>query len=223
MSRPNSTQYYVAARRSAVASARHGERGARAALPKGGHINSPATNATERLDPRMSDTATKPSGAPPATSAKGPNRAGLPAEACDAKAETVFALVIDDQEAICRLVENVLVGLGVQCATYRTAKPAIASLDQRRPAIIFLDMALDNSDAIDVMKGLSEKRYTGIVQLMSGGRRPLLDAVQRIGTRYGLTLRPPLQKPVHADAVRDVVVKLGLAREAAPASISRAP
>jgi len=170
----------------------------------------------------MSNTATKDGGALPSGSAQGLNCMGLPAEACGAKAGTTFALVIDDQDAICRLVENVLVGLGVECATHRTAKSAIASLDQRRPEIIFLDMALDNSDAIDVMKGLSEKRYTGIVQLMSGGRRSLLEAVQRIGTRYGLALRPPLQKPVHADAVRDVIVKLGFAREVAP-SISAAP
>ena len=168
----------------------------------------------------MRDTATEDGGTPLLASAEGLKRKEDSAKACVSKAGAVFALVIDDQEVICRLIATVLAELGVECATYRTAKPAIASLDQRRPAIIFLDVALDNSDAIDVMKGFSEKRYTGIVQLMSGGRLSLLEAVQRIGARYGLTLGAPLQKPVHAHAIRDVIGKLGLAREVAVPAIS---
>jgi two-component system nitrogen regulation response regulator NtrX len=122
-----------------------------------------------------------------------------------------FALVIDDQEDICRVVATVLADHGVESTTYVTAKPAIASLDERRPDVIFLDVALEQSDAIDVIKGLSEKRYTGIVQLMSGGRLPLLEAIQRIGARYGLVLRPALQKPFRGEDLRRAIVDLGLA------------
>jgi DNA-binding NtrC family response regulator len=171
----------------------------------------------------MSDTATEDGGASSAASIRDPHSMEITAKSSDPKRDAVFALVIDDQETICRLVATTLDEFGVESATYCTAKPAIASLDQRMPQIIFLDMALDNSDAIDVMKGLSEKRYIGIVQLMSGGRLSLLEAVQRIGARYGLTLRPPLQKPVQADAIREVVVKLGFAREVASPSISTTP
>jgi two-component system nitrogen regulation response regulator NtrX len=122
-----------------------------------------------------------------------------------------FALVIDDQEDICRVVATVLADHGVESTSYVTAKPAIASLDERRPDVIFLDVALEQSDAIDVIKGLSAKRYTGIVQLMSGGRLPLLDAIQRIGARYGLALRPALQKPFRGEDLRRAIVELGLA------------
>jgi DNA-binding NtrC family response regulator len=125
-----------------------------------------------------------------------------------------FVLIIDDQESVCRLVATALADVDVECATYMTAKPAISSLDQRRPDVIFLDVALDQSDAIDVIKGLSEKRYTGIVQLMSGGRLALLEAMQRIGARYGLVLRPALQKPFRGDELQQAIVSLGLARRA---------
>jgi FixJ family two-component response regulator len=127
-----------------------------------------------------------------------------------------FALIIDDEQGICRTIAVVLDTLGVESASYQTASSAIDALDQRRPEIIFLDMSLEQSDAIDVMKGLSEKRYTGIVQLMSGGRLPLLEAVQRIGAHNGLVLRPPLQKPFRGDAIREVIASAGLARGAAP-------
>lgn len=139
-----------------------------------------------------------------------------------ANVTAAFALVIDDQISICQLVVAALTEVGMECAAYQTAKPALASLDQRRPQIIFLDVALDNSDAIDVLKGLSEKRYAGIVQLMSGGRLHLLEAVQRIGNRYGIALRPPLQKPVKRDDIRNVLVQAGFSVPA-PLSTSAAP
>jgi DNA-binding NtrC family response regulator len=134
------------------------------------------------------------------------------AVAANMKKPAPFALIVDDQENVCRVVATALTDLGVESASHATAKPAIFSLDQRRPDAIFLDVALEQSDAIDVIKGLSEKHYTGIVQLMSGGRVPLLEAIRRIGARYGLVLRPALQKPFRGEALRRAIVSMGLAR-----------
>jgi DNA-binding NtrC family response regulator len=134
------------------------------------------------------------------------------AVAANIKNKAAFALIIDDQECVCRVVAAALTDLGVESATYATAKPAISSLDQRRPDVIFLDVALEQSDAIDVIKGLSERHYTGVVQLMSGGRLPLLEAVQRIATRYGLAIRPVLRKPFRGDDLHQAIADLGLGR-----------
>jgi|HubBroStandDraft_6_1064221.scaffolds.fasta_scaffold385952_2 DNA-binding NtrC family response regulator len=146
-----------------------------------------------------------------ATGQPGPQSGTDSRRAEDLKKTALYALVIDDQEGICRLVATALADLGVESAAYVTAKPAIASLDQRWPDVIFLDVALDQSDAIDVIKGLAEKRYTGIVQLMSGGRLPLLEAMRRIGERYGLVVRPALQKPFAGEDVRRAIAEMGLA------------
>jgi len=122
-----------------------------------------------------------------------------------------YVLIIDDQKEISQLIADALARVGVDSASYATAKPALSSLDQRRPDLIFLDVALEQSDAIDVIKGLAEKHYTGIVQLMSGGRLPLIEAVQRIGARHGLVLRPALQKPFRGDDLQRAIVGAGLA------------
>jgi DNA-binding NtrC family response regulator len=127
-----------------------------------------------------------------------------------APAAPPLAFVIDDQEEICSLVVATLKNLGIECVAFPSAKPAIASLDRRRPAVIFLDVALDQSDAIDVIKGLSDKSFTGTVQLMSGSRPSLLEAIERIAKRHGLTLCAPLQKPVTAAAIGAVAQSLGL-------------
>jgi DNA-binding NtrC family response regulator len=124
--------------------------------------------------------------------------------------ETAFALVIDDEKNISELVATTLGELGIESATFSTAKPAVASIDQRWPVIIFLDVALEQSDAYDVIRGLSEKHYDGIVQLMSSGRPWLLAALQRLATRHGLRLCPPIQKPIRSDTIRAVIASVGL-------------
>jgi len=133
-----------------------------------------------------------------------------PSGRCEDRTGVPFAVVIDDEEAICRLLERTLAGLGVESSSHQTAKPALAAVEQSRPQIVFLDIALKQSDAIDVIKGLGEKHYSGIVQLMSGGTLQLLEAVQRIGARHGLLLRPPLQKPFRVEAIREAIVGAGL-------------
>jgi len=130
--------------------------------------------------------------------------------------EAAFALVIDDEKDIRELVATTLRQLGIDSASFSTAKPAVASIDQRRPGIIFLDVALEQSDAYDVIRGLSEKHYDGIVQLMSSGRPWLLEALQRLAIRHGLTLCPPIQKPVKEDMIRAVIARVGLAGCSSP-------
>jgi CheY-like chemotaxis protein len=121
-----------------------------------------------------------------------------------------FALVIDDEKHIRELVTTTLSQLGIESAAFSTAKPAVASIEQRWPTIIFLDVALEQSDAYDVIRGLSEKHYNGIVQLMSSGRPWLLEALQRLAKRHGLTLCPPIQKPVKDETIRAVIAGVGL-------------
>lgn len=117
----------------------------------------------------------------------------------------VDAFVVDDEEGICNFVTFALANLGLTAASYRTAEDAFAALERGHPAIVFLDIALEGSDAIDVLRVLGEKRYSGVVQLMSGSNTDLLDDVRRIGARHGLVMRAPLQKPFRTEAIRQAI------------------
>jgi DNA-binding NtrC family response regulator len=112
-----------------------------------------------------------------------------------------LAVVIDDDASLRDLIASILVRLGMKVAAFQTAKEALAAIDEVAPTLVFLDVALLRSDAIDVLRGLGERRYGGMVQLMSGGRHSLLEAVYRIGTRHGLKLAAPLHKPLTHDAI----------------------
>ena len=125
------------------------------------------------------------------------------------------AFVVDDEEGICKLIAMTLATMGVASEKFHTAPEAVAALDKGLPAIIFLDVALKQSDAIDVIRGLGERGYHGIVQLMSGSNVELLEDVRRIGTRHGLNMRPPLTKPFRAESIRDIG-RVVLSRALAP-------
>jgi DNA-binding NtrC family response regulator len=116
-----------------------------------------------------------------------------------------LAIVIDDDAKIRQFIESTLAQLGMKVATFQVAKEALAAIDAACPAFIFLDVALLRSDAIDVLRGLGERRYGGTVQLMSGGRPSLLEAVQRIGVRHGIRLAAPLKKPIAYEAIMRLV------------------
>ena len=115
------------------------------------------------------------------------------------------AFVIDDEDGICKLITMTLATMGVASKKFHTASEAVAALETGLPAIIFLDVALKKSDAIDVIRGLGERGYQGIVQLMSGSNVELLEDVRRIGARHGLTMRPPLTKPFRAESIRHII------------------
>jgi DNA-binding NtrC family response regulator len=122
-----------------------------------------------------------------------------------------LAYVVDDDDAICRIMAMTLATLGVESETFHTAKDALAALDRRRPAVIFLDVALKQSDAIDVVHGLDAKHYAGVVHLMSGNPS-LAEAVQRIGARKGVTFGAPLHKPFRRDAIIGALESAGIAQ-----------
>jgi len=121
------------------------------------------------------------------------------------------AFVVEDEEGICKLITMTLATMGVEAESFHAAQAAVAALDKRLPAIIFLDVALENSDAIDVIRGLGERGYGGIVQLMSGSNVELLEDVRRVGARHGLNMRPPLSKPFRAEAIRHIISAAQLA------------
>jgi len=125
-------------------------------------------------------------------------------------ADQHLAFVIDDDPRVYEFVAATLAAHGMKVASFQTAKPALAAVDDAPPVVIFLDVALLQSDAIDVLNGLGKRGYRGVVHLMSGGRVALLEAVQRLGVRNGVTFGAPLMKPVSRDDVVDVITRMGL-------------
>jgi DNA-binding NtrC family response regulator len=134
-----------------------------------------------------------------------------------------LAFVIDDEVRICEFVAATLTEHGIRVDTFHTAKTALAAIESSCPAVIFLDVALSQSDAIDVLRGLGKCRYAGLVQLMSGGTPSLLAAIRRIGAREGIALGEPLKKPVTREAIVQFLAAAELRGRAVPGAVGSPP
>jgi EAL domain-containing protein (putative c-di-GMP-specific phosphodiesterase class I)/CheY-like chemotaxis protein len=115
--------------------------------------------------------------------------------------------VIDDEEGVCRFISAAVSSMDYEADYFTSAPPALHALKHCSPAVIFLDIALGGSDAIEVIRMLGQRPYRGVVQLMSGTNPEILEDVRRVGERHKLIMRPPLKKPFRIDAIRQVLAE----------------
>jgi len=120
-------------------------------------------------------------------------------------AQQLTCFIIDDETAIQNLLVGALAPFGCKPEKFKSAQAALIALQRVRPHLVFLDVSLEGSDAVDVMRGLGEAKFTGKVQLISGTHPHTLQDLQLIGERHSLSMLPPLQKPFRINAVRQVV------------------
>jgi DNA-binding NtrC family response regulator len=113
-------------------------------------------------------------------------------------------LVAADDPAVRRVLELAIARCGLELKGFGTAREVLEACRQALPDILFLDLALKGSDAIDVIRSLGEVHFRGAVQLISG-HHSLLDNVNNTGERQGLTMLPPLPKPFRAAQVEEII------------------
>ena len=113
--------------------------------------------------------------------------------------------IVEDEPGIRQVITYSLHDYGVATKEFDDAPGVLSALEHFVPNLCFLDISLQGSDAIDVIRGLAQHNYRGPVQLMSGKDPSLLEEIRRVGERYSLHMLPPLTKPFRAEAVRKIV------------------
>jgi CheY-like chemotaxis protein len=108
--------------------------------------------------------------------------------------------------------------------THQFASPAalFADIKKASPELIVLDLALGQSDAIEVIRHLEILGYKGKVQLISGRDQVTLREIQRIGEQHGLTMVRPVQKPFRGIDIRNALA-VGAPAPAGSAGHARGP
>ncbi len=113
------------------------------------------------------------------------------------------AFIVDDEPQVRTVVGNVLTAAGYNAHQLANGIELEAALIQWPPSVIVLDLALGNSDAIEVIRHLAAARYTGDVILISGRDAETLQEVHEIGENRGLKMLEPLHKPFRVEELRD--------------------
>jgi EAL domain-containing protein (putative c-di-GMP-specific phosphodiesterase class I)/CheY-like chemotaxis protein len=142
-----------------------------------------------------------------------------------ATAASCTCFIVDDEPVVRKVFYAALGGGDIALAGFASAQALLEGWRPEHPDIIFLDTALDHSDAIDVIRALAARNYRGAVQIMSGRDRELQDRVRHVGEQHGLIMLPALQKPFRAAQLQAVVQHhvahaLALEHDDAPAETS---
>jgi CheY-like chemotaxis protein len=96
--------------------------------------------------------------------------------------------VIDDDAGICKALSFTLRKLGFETSEIATPPALEAALKTQVTELVFLDLGLGQSGAMDILPILSQHGYEGPVQLMSGRSQGVLDEVAAAGGRIGLNM-----------------------------------
>jgi EAL domain-containing protein (putative c-di-GMP-specific phosphodiesterase class I)/AmiR/NasT family two-component response regulator len=115
-------------------------------------------------------------------------------------------LVIDDDEAFCRLLARLVADLGYQVKTSCRLHPGdLADLDA--VDVIFVDMMMPGLDGIQALDVLSRHQVKSSIVLMSGAHGEVLATAQTIAKRSGLSVTAILNKPFRGADVRRILEK----------------
>jgi len=91
-----------------------------------------------------------------------------------------------------------MVTLGFSPSQFTHPVPFLKEVKTSKPVLVVLDLALGQSDAIDVIRQLETLDYGGRVMLISGCDEAILSETYRIGERHGLCMLPSVKKPFRA-------------------------
>src|SRR5258708_3635612 len=107
-------------------------------------------------------------------------------------ATTRRAYVLDDEAQVGTIVSKLLAGNGYAPQQFSEAMPFLVETKANPPELIVLDLALGQTDAVEVMRHLAAQKYRGKVLLISGRDETVLAEMEKIGQRHGLMMLPPL-------------------------------
>jgi EAL domain-containing protein (putative c-di-GMP-specific phosphodiesterase class I)/CheY-like chemotaxis protein len=149
-------------------------------------------------------------------------------EPIDAQLSTrPLAYVLDDNLKVRELLSRMLTKCGFVPREFADTNACIRQIRETypgaRPDVIVLDLALDQSDAIDVIRQLEKLKFTGKVLLISGSDESMLHKVQQIGVSHGLAMLPSLKKPFRMAELRASLTGAAELRSETPKRTTETP
>jgi EAL domain-containing protein (putative c-di-GMP-specific phosphodiesterase class I)/CheY-like chemotaxis protein len=126
------------------------------------------------------------------------------------EARVPLCYVVDDDASIRHFLSLVLHGGGLDTEEFADAQTFAAALAKRLPDVVFLNIGLESTEAMECVVALGKRGYFGFVQLMSTRGSAVLGHVKSIGDQHGLHMLAPLKKPFETGAVLKILAELKL-------------
>ena len=118
--------------------------------------------------------------------------------------------VVDEEPSIRHFLSLILHGAGVDTVEFPDGNSMRKAVEARPPALVFHNISLESTDAIESVIALGRLKYRGAVQLMSARGAAVLEHVKGIGAQHKLNMMPVLKKPFETDTIIKIIQELKL-------------
>lgn len=115
------------------------------------------------------------------------------------------AFIVDADERSGRALAAIVDRSGVEAQLFARSAAFAEGLAQRKPAMVFLDVAGEGDGAIDALFAMGGCNYGGAVQLMGAQSMAVVEVVKRMGMRHSLRMLPALPKPLDTHTIRQLL------------------
>jgi len=122
-------------------------------------------------------------------------------------------LILDDDDALGRIYAAIGETVGYEARSSTEAAGFWQVVESWSPTVIILDLRMPGTDGIEILRGLSDRRVTACILLLSGSDAVLLEAARRLGRDRGLAMAGALTKPVPPSQLRETLAGLKAASE----------
>jgi EAL domain-containing protein (putative c-di-GMP-specific phosphodiesterase class I)/CheY-like chemotaxis protein len=141
--------------------------------------------------------------------AAGEQAGGTP-NASGSRVRVPICFVVDEDGSIRHFLSLILHGAGVDTQEFADGKSFAQAIAKSNPDLVFLNIGLESSEAIESILMLARRGYVGFVQLMSGRGSAVLEHVKSVGDQHRLKMLPILKKPFETSAIVRIMRQLKL-------------
>jgi len=106
-----------------------------------------------------------------------------------------LAFVLDDEPKVGTLICKMLSTMGIGARKFVKAEELLDEMGRVSPDLVILDLVLDATDAVEVVRRLETHKFTGKVLLISKCDEDTLSEIEQIGRTHSLFMLPSLCKP----------------------------
>jgi EAL domain-containing protein (putative c-di-GMP-specific phosphodiesterase class I)/CheY-like chemotaxis protein len=147
--------------------------------------------------------------------ATGSRRGAAPASAPAGDVRAPLCFVVDEEGSIRHFLSLILHGAGLDTEEFAEGRAMVPVVAARSPDLIFLNVGLESSQAIETVLALARRGYFGLVQLMSSRGSAVLEHVRSVGVQNRLHMLPVLKKPFETSAIKRILQELKFGHPAA--------
>jgi EAL domain-containing protein (putative c-di-GMP-specific phosphodiesterase class I)/CheY-like chemotaxis protein len=124
-----------------------------------------------------------------------------------------ICFVVDQEPSLRHFLSLVMHGVGIDTVEFADGAALREALGGKKPDLVFHDISLESTDAIETVLALGKHGFRGPMQLMSNRGSAVLEHIKTIGVQNALHMLPVLKKPFETDALVKILsqLKLGIA------------